>query len=907
MYRLSGTIPPEIYNLAELEELLLMGNVGLSGSISKEIKNLTKLKTLDLSINKLTGTILPEIGNLVTLQYLDLSQNWLSGTIPKEIGNLIGLNKLYLYLNELTGTIPIEIGNLRNLSVLEFSDNKLSGVIPLEIGNLYQLQFLVLENNQLNGKNIYAYNLILKYKYHLKKKKIRLSGELPRLDKLSFLRIIEINNNMLSGTISFADSYNWNYLTIFSLEKNMFIGDLPKLPNRMSSILVLTLHINQFSDHNLHDWLDELFHKASTLQILSIYDNPHLTGHLPNSIFDTHIQIFLAHGCEINGILPSSNSQGHIHFSTLLQNRLSGGIPNNLKVDNGMKYLKIKNYQNIISKDEKNAKNLYITKESMFTEIILIGFIMIITLFLFLRKSRRYSIIKRLCGNKMICCFKIRKLPDHVGFQQMKLLLKWFNNWFVAVIISSLVIIYAMNTTYYEKGYLLSHFSLAYIENLSLFTTTLLIIIVLLSNVVILIYAFQWTINPPFTTINTFDDNFDNETDPFTWQKGVILTLLFLGWILIAAIVVVYFAFESLPDNNTLHVSSNLIYMIQIIMSFSLSLHNSLIAPNFAIYAIEFIFYIFKINNLKLTQKYYSYVSLFLQTLICIIIPLFFASYFYNGCGRYWIHYWETCSGKDFNQSAVSYYWTYFDFMSSWSMNTEVTVLNWGDLCEYRGFQFSTCIREILEKWGNIMVIKMAINIFLPWTRLANIRAFLFQCESLKFLAGSNELNFETVGLFVNVELVILLGLFCPLIVPLCAMATISNILNFQYLLNKKIKHVITSKEDIVEKNNIYKLSDEIPEFPISVLIFPFLFQQIIWIFSGALSNNHSHLIKNIFGYSFLIIDICFIIAVIIQRYFYRIRQYGKIENESMTRDNEEESSTKYHLMKPMETQKDEF
>ncbi|ETO07507.1 hypothetical protein RFI_29884, partial [Reticulomyxa filosa] len=79
-----------------------------------------------------------------------------------------------------------------------------------------------------------------------------------------------------------------------------------------------------------------------------------------------------------------------------------------------------------VSKDERNAKNLYITNENNFAEIILIGFIMIAILFLSLRKSRRYSIIKRLCGNKVICCFKIRKLPDHVGFQQMKVLSKWF-------------------------------------------------------------------------------------------------------------------------------------------------------------------------------------------------------------------------------------------------------------------------------------------------------------------------------------------------------------------------------------------------------------------------------------------------------------------------------------------------
>ncbi|ETO07755.1 hypothetical protein RFI_29635 [Reticulomyxa filosa] len=94
-------------------------------------------------------------------------------------------------------------------------------------------------------------------------------------------------------------------------------------------------------------------------------------------------------------------------------------------------------------------------------------------------------------------------------------------------------------------------------------------------------------------------------------------------------------------------------------------------------------------------------------------------------------------------------------------------------------------------------------------------------------------------------------------------MVTVSNIL-ISTLVEQKIKRVISWEENIIEKNSVYKLSDEIPAFPISVLIVPFLLQQFIWIFSGALSDNHSHLIKSIFGSTFAIINICFIVAVIV-------------------------------------------
>ncbi|ETO09304.1 hypothetical protein RFI_28087 [Reticulomyxa filosa] len=895
----------------------------------KKIGNLTNLRFLAFGPNNLSGTIPPEIGNLINIRFLDLSENSFYGTIPNTIGNLTDLISLLLNQNKLIGTIPVEIGNCWNLSILELSRNWLTGTIPSEIGNLQELQFLILEKNELNGtipkeiENLWFLQyLILGYN--------KLTGELPQLDILSFLTLIDLNNNMLTGTLPFPDSYNWDNLIMLSLEKNMLNGNLPKLPNKMYSTLIITLHMNKFSDQNLHNWLNELFQKAPELQILSIYNNPHLTGYLPNSIYNTNIVMFLAHGCEINGILPWNNSQGNIQFATLLQNRLSGAMPNNLiqttdvknisnvtfiyndsimilsfnintKLKNGLyllgnRFSESKQWYEIfnnkelptyVSYDEKNAKNLYITKGINFIDMIITGFIIIIILFLFLRKLRRYLFIKQFCGNNIIC-FKIQKLPNHIGFKQMKIILKWFNNLFTAIIISCLIIIYILNTTYYKKGYLLSHFSLAYFENPSLIITILLIIIILLSNIIILIYAFKWIINPPFIINNNNNDN-NNSINLFTWQKGITLFLLFLGWILIVIIVLLYFAFESLPNNNTLHISSNLIYTIQGIMSLALSLHNSLIAPNLSIYTIEFIFYIINIQNRKIIQKLYSYVALFLQTLVCIIIPLIFASYFYNNCGRHWIYYWETCSGKDSNEAIVSYHWIFYDIDS--------------------------CIREILEKWGNIMVAKMAINIFLPWIRLPNIRAFLFQCKSLQFLAGSNELNFETVGLFVNVELVILLGLFCPLIVPLCAMAIISNILNFQYLLNIKSKHLSSLQENLIEKDHhIYKLSDEIPAFPISILIIPFLFQQIIWTLSGALSNNiYSHLIKNIFGYAFIIIDICFIIIVIIVKYFYgiQIQQYKTSENKltlsSIEQDQILYDETEYHQMQPMETLKKEL
>ena len=92
--------------------------------------------------NDLSGPIPPELGNLANLTSLELWENKLTGSIPPELGNLGNLTSLELGSNELTGSIPPEFGNLTNLTSLELSQNELTGSIPPELGNLANLTSL---------------------------------------------------------------------------------------------------------------------------------------------------------------------------------------------------------------------------------------------------------------------------------------------------------------------------------------------------------------------------------------------------------------------------------------------------------------------------------------------------------------------------------------------------------------------------------------------------------------------------------------------------------------------------------------------------------------------------------------------------------------------------------------------
>ena len=147
---LSGTIPSEIGNLTNLENLRLFENE-LTGSIPGEIYTLTNLFALKLEQNKLQGPISADIGNLVNLTSLTLGQNELTGSIPVEIGNLKDLLTCNLRFNLLSGSIPIELYSLTTLIVLNLSVNQLQGTIPPQIANLVNLREYSVPDNNMHG------------------------------------------------------------------------------------------------------------------------------------------------------------------------------------------------------------------------------------------------------------------------------------------------------------------------------------------------------------------------------------------------------------------------------------------------------------------------------------------------------------------------------------------------------------------------------------------------------------------------------------------------------------------------------------------------------------------------------------------------------------------------------------
>ena len=170
---LTGIVPSQIGYLENLQlfdvsdnpNLGFLGestfaNLNLNPGLPAEIGLLTNLKVLKLDRCGFSGTIPPSIGELSQLEHflargttagLRAVTNRFSGTIPTQIGKLNQLIHFALNDNRISGTIPPEIGNMYMLTRFELQENSLSGTMPDAFGGLPKLTWWDTFGNMMIG------------------------------------------------------------------------------------------------------------------------------------------------------------------------------------------------------------------------------------------------------------------------------------------------------------------------------------------------------------------------------------------------------------------------------------------------------------------------------------------------------------------------------------------------------------------------------------------------------------------------------------------------------------------------------------------------------------------------------------------------------------------------------------
>ena len=198
--QLTGTIPPALGALNQLETLSLGGNQ-LTGPIPPQLAVLNQLETLDLGDNQLAGPIPSQLGTISNLRGLFLNDNQLAGPIPPELSSLTRLQLLDLSDNRLTGPIPRQLDSLTNLLGVWLDSNQLSGSIPPQVAVLTHLRRLDLSGNQLSGP-IPPQVAALTQLGRLDLNDNRLTGPIPpQMGALTQLFSLNLSSNQLSGPI----------------------------------------------------------------------------------------------------------------------------------------------------------------------------------------------------------------------------------------------------------------------------------------------------------------------------------------------------------------------------------------------------------------------------------------------------------------------------------------------------------------------------------------------------------------------------------------------------------------------------------------------------------------------------------------------------------------------------------
>ncbi|XP_019195839.1 PREDICTED: receptor-like protein 12 [Ipomoea nil] len=316
---ISGSIPDTIFQLSELQSLILHENTHLFGSLPKFSWSCNHtLQCLDLSDTSMTGELPNAIGNLRYLNYFSLSRDTciysgveplgsFFGSIPESIGNLTHLKVLDLGCNDFNGSVPFTISKLNQLTTLDLSSNYFEGGIPDVFSSLQEITTLDLERNTFTG--LFPISVLnLTRLEGLVLEDYSLIGSLPSVGTgLQNLPFLSLSGNALFGTIP-PWILSIPSLIMLDLSQNQFTGQLPQI---LSASRLHNLQILSLSGNALFGTIPPWIFSIPSLDDLDLSQNQftgQLLGILSESLNATrlkNLRTLSLSGNALNGTIPS--------------------------------------------------------------------------------------------------------------------------------------------------------------------------------------------------------------------------------------------------------------------------------------------------------------------------------------------------------------------------------------------------------------------------------------------------------------------------------------------------------------------------------------------------------------------------------------------------------------------------
>lgn len=256
---------------------------GYSGALPTPVfASLPFLAFLSLASNRFHGALPAGATLPPSLRVLDLSGNAFSGEIPASLFTpASSLQELYLSRNAFSGRIPPQVASLSALTRLELQYNRLTGSLP-RMDKMRSLAYLEVSGNALSGTLFDA------------------PGRLP-----SSIVSVVARNNSLSGSLQAAALAAFPAMRVLDLTSNAVTGAVPGAAFAHPALQQLRLGSNQLGT------VEEAPEGGASSQLVELdLSGNRLTGRLP--------------GCF--GAMPRLASVG------LDRNRFTGGIPSQYAV-----------------------------------------------------------------------------------------------------------------------------------------------------------------------------------------------------------------------------------------------------------------------------------------------------------------------------------------------------------------------------------------------------------------------------------------------------------------------------------------------------------------------------------------------------------------------------------------------
>ncbi|KAH7677931.1 Leucine-rich repeat protein [Dioscorea alata] len=322
--KLSGQLQEFTNASSTLRYVDLRGN-NLHGKLPKSLVNLFALVHLDLSSNNFDGSVvgLELFGHLQNLTYLDLSGIDLSMSDQIADSALLFPSLWMLKLQSCNLTaVPSFLKYQTNMGFLDLSNNRINGIIPkwiwsigtwVDAMNLSCNLFTDMESPLLDPSTI-----IHQVDLHSN----MLQGQIPLLPLLS-VDFLDYSNNHFTGSIPFNISDYLGYAYFFSLANNNLTGEVP------ASICDTYLEILDLSKNSLSGSIQGcLLESLSNLQALNLRENQ-FQGILPRNISSSCSLVTITfYGNNLEGEIPKSLAKCEkLEFLDLGSNKLAGSFP----------------------------------------------------------------------------------------------------------------------------------------------------------------------------------------------------------------------------------------------------------------------------------------------------------------------------------------------------------------------------------------------------------------------------------------------------------------------------------------------------------------------------------------------------------------------------------------------------